>query len=143
VSRYRIDSQHTGLMDDLLLAREEARNSSSPTAVCASSDGSSCNASAWQQGHIVFRDGGARGTVDAGDTVLRYAQAAPAGIAIAPTLQATGETYGKTYVPFDADGKVDSSGAIVFTTCQPGQLPMQLTLQRNGYITAAKGAAAC
>jgi type IV fimbrial biogenesis protein FimT len=143
VARYRVDGQHVGLMDDLLLAREEARNSSSPTAVCASSNGSSCNGSAWNQGHIVFRDAGVKGTVDAGDTVLRYAQAAPAGITMVPAMQATGDAYGKTYVLFDADGKVDSSGAIIFTTCLPGNLPMQLTLQRNGYMTAAKGAAAC
>ena len=143
LARYRIDGQHAGLMDDLLLAREEARNSSSPTAVCASSNGSSCNGSAWNQGHIVFRDGGAKGSVDGGDTVLRYAKGAPAGIVIVPTLQASGDAYGKNYVYFEADGKVDSSGTIIFTTCLPGNLPLLLTLQRNGYITAAKGASAC
>ncbi len=143
LAKYRIEAQHLGLMDNMTLAREEARNGGSPTTVCASSNGSSCTASAWNAGHIVFRDGGAKGSVDSGDTVLRYAQAAAAGIDVAATLQASGSAYGKTYVYFEADGKVDSSGAILFTTCKSGQAPLLMTVQRNGYIVAAKGSSPC
>ncbi len=143
LAKYRVDGQYTGLMDDLLLAREEARNSGAPTAVCASSDGSSCTGGSWAAGHIVFRDAGDAGTVDAGDTVLRYAQAAPAGVVISATLQASGAPYGQTYIHFEADGKVDTSGTLLLTTCAPGQLPKLLTLQRNGFITGVTGAAPC
>jgi type IV fimbrial biogenesis protein FimT len=143
LAKYRIDAQHLGLMDNMTLAREEARNGGNPTTVCASSNGSSCTASAWNAGHIVFRDGGAKGTVDSGDTVLRYAQAAASGITVAATMQASGGAYGKTYVYFEADGKVDSSGAILFSTCKAGQPPLLMTVQRNGYIVAAKGASPC
>jgi type IV fimbrial biogenesis protein FimT len=143
LAKYRIDGQHTGLFDDLLLAREEARNSSAPTAVCASTNGSSCTASAWAAGHIVFRDGGDIGKVDSGDTVLRYAQAAPKGISIAATLQASGAAYDKTYIHFEADGKVDSSGTLLLTTCSPGQVPRLLTVQRNGFMSAVTGATPC
>ncbi len=143
LAKYRVDGQHTGLLDDLLLAREEARNSGAPTAVCASSNGSSCTASAWAAGHIVFRDGGDAGKVDSGDTVLRYAQAAPNGVVITATLQASGDPYDKTYIHFEADGKVDSSGTLLLTTCAPGQLPKLLTLQRNGFMTGVTGTAPC
>ncbi len=91
----------------------------------------------------MFRDGGDAGTVDAGDTVLRYAQAAPGGVVVKATLQASGADYDKTYIHFEADGKVDSSGTLLFSTCAPGQLPKLLTLQRNGFITGVSGAAPC
>jgi type IV fimbrial biogenesis protein FimT len=143
LAKYRIDGQHTGLMDDLLLAREEARNGGAPTAVCSSNNGSSCTGSAWAAGHIVFRDGGDAGTVDGSDKVLRYAQAAPKEVLISATLQASGAAYDKTYIHFDADGKADSSGTLLFTTCAPGQLPKLLTLQRNGFMTGVTGTAPC
>lgn len=143
LAKYRVDGQHTGLLDDLLLAREEARNSGTPTAVCVSSSGSSCTGGAWSAGHIVFRDGGDAGKVDGGDTVLRYGQAAPSGVTIAATLQSSGAAYGNTYIHFDADGKPDTGGTLLLTTCAPGQLPRLLTLQRNGFMTAVTGTTPC
>lgn len=143
MAKYSIDSQNSSLMDDLLLAREEARNSTSPVSVCASSSGSACDASAWGAGHIVFRDGGAKGSVDAGDTVLRYTKAAPAGITIAATILSSGAAYGPAFVLFEGDGKLDASTALKFTTCKSTYVPLQVTVRRNGYIATIKGSAAC
>jgi type IV fimbrial biogenesis protein FimT len=141
MDKYLVDGQNSGLMDDLLLAREEAKNSTLPVSICASSSGTACTASNWHAGHIVFRDNGTKGSVDAGDTVLRYTKAAPSGITIAATVLSTGAAYGPAFLQFDADGRPDTTTALRFTTCKAGSIRLLINVQRNGYIATDKGSA--
>ena len=139
----RMGAENSTLLDSLLLAREEARNSASPVSVCASTDGATCTGGAWGGGHIVFRDQGAAGAVGAGDTLLNRAAAAKTGITIAPTLQATGAAFTGGYLQFGADGKLNVRTAIVFTTCRRGYQPLLTAIQYNGSTSSSKGAGTC
>ena len=140
---YRMDAENSALLDSLLLAREEARNSASPVSVCASNDGATCTGGAWGDGHIVFRDQGAAGAVGSGDTLLNRADAAKTGITIAPTLQATGAAFTGGYLQFGADGKLNIRTAIVFTTCRSGYQALRTAVQYNGSTSTSKGAGSC
>lgn len=143
VVRYRMGSESSALLDSLLLARDEARNSASPVSVCASRDGTSCNGTAWSDGHIVFRDQGTAGTVDAGDTVISRAPAAKSGITTVATLQQSGVAYTNNYVQFGGDGKLSVRTALLFTTCRSGYQPLLTAIQYNGSTSSSKGAGTC
>lgn len=143
LGKYRVGSEQSGLLSDLVLAREEAKNSASPVSVCASNNGSSCTTSAWREGHIVFRDGGTAGSVDAGDAVLRMTEAAKAGITIVTTVNTTNAAYSGKYLQFDGEGKLAGSNALKFTTCLKGQKPQQIVVRLNGHVSASIGSPAC
>jgi prepilin-type N-terminal cleavage/methylation domain-containing protein len=142
-AKYRMQTESSNLLDSLLLAREEARNSASPVSVCRSSDGTSCGATAWRGGHIVFRDGGTAGVVDGTDVVIRRVQAAREDIAITTTLQQSGNAFSRGYLQFVADGKLDIKTAVVFTTCQSSYLPLLTAVQFNGSTSSSKGTGNC
>ena len=73
-------------MADLRLARSEAVKRSAVVAVCASSDGQSCLATAgWREGWIVFVDRDGNRRVDAGEEVIRV-QERLAGLASVASL---------------------------------------------------------
>lgn len=142
-AKYRMGAESGNLLDSLLLAREEARNSASPVTICASSDGTGCTGSAWQAGHIVFRDGGAAGVVDGSDTVIGRAAAAKAGITLVTTLQQSGNAFNRGYLQFVAEGKLDIKTAVVFTTCQKSYTPLLTAVQFNGSTSSSKGTGIC
>lgn len=143
LARQSIGSESSGLLADLVLTREEAKNAGSPATLCASNNGTSCTASDWRDGHIVFRDGGVAGVVDGSDSVLRMAPAAKTGVTIGATVQGSGDEYGESYLQFDDQGKPGSDAALQFTTCYTGELPQQIVVRRNGHITASKGSSPC
>jgi type IV fimbrial biogenesis protein FimT len=140
---YRMGAESSALLDSLLLAREEARNSASPVTVCASNDGATCTGGAWSAGHIVFRDQGAAGAVGTGDTLLNRAAAAKNAITIVPTLQQSGAAFSAGYLQFGADGKLSVRTAIVFTTCRSGYQPLLTAVHYNGSTSSSKGAGTC
>jgi type IV fimbrial biogenesis protein FimT len=68
----RIAAEVNGLLGDMQYARAEAIRRGQTVTVCASTDGASCsNATAWQNGWLVFSNPNGDTTVDPGDTVLR------------------------------------------------------------------------
>ncbi len=53
----RVQSEASGFVGDLMMARTEAVKRGQPVSACASSDGSTClGANTWQSGWIVFAD---------------------------------------------------------------------------------------
>lgn len=142
-AKYRMGTESSNLLESLLLAREEARNSASPVTICASSNGTGCTASAWQTGHIVFRDGAAAGVVDGSDVVIGRAAAAKSDITILASLQQSGNAFGRGYLQFGAEGKLDIKTAVVFTTCQQSYHPLLIAVQFNGSTSSSKGTGTC
>ena len=71
----RIVSQSNELVAALSFARSEAIKRYATVSLCASDDASDCTDTEWQDGWIVFTDGGVPGTVDGGDTILKAQQA--------------------------------------------------------------------
>ncbi len=70
------NSQAKLFLTTLSLARSEAIKRGGNVGNCASSNGTDCDAGAWDEGWLVFHDAnedsnGAAGSVDAGDTIIR------------------------------------------------------------------------
>ena len=139
----RLEAASRGLQADLVFAREEARNSASLITLCMSADGATCGAAGWKGGHIVFRDGGAAGTVGPADTLLRHGQAPAPGVSVSATILGSDAAYTQKYLSFDSDGKLVGENALRFTLCAAGQLPSQLALRLNGNLSSAKGNVKC
>ena len=70
------------LVTTLAYARSEAVKRGTPVSVCASTDGSTCTGTDWNDGWLVFSDTGTAGTVDGTDTVLRVAEALRSDLAV-------------------------------------------------------------
>ena len=87
----------------LAYARSEAVRRGRPVTVCASSDGATCDTTAWREGWIVFTDEGVAGQVDAGDTVLRVSGPLGGDVEISFSSPA-----GLPYVRFLSLGELDA-----------------------------------
>jgi type IV fimbrial biogenesis protein FimT len=82
---------------DLQLAREEAVMSGERVSVCPSTDKVSCNSGGgWENGWIVFTDGGTEGTIDSTDVILRQGIPVPNHITVRFK-----DNPGQKYVTFD------------------------------------------
>ena len=98
---YVIETRIAGVTHDLAvdlqLAREEAVMSGERVSVCPSTDKVSCNSGGgWEQGWIVFTDGGTEGTVDGTDVILRQGIPVPNHITVRFK-----DNPGQKYVTFD------------------------------------------
>lgn len=111
--------------------------------LCTSTDGLSCTNTAWNKGHIVFRDGGVAGSVNPGDVVLRVEPAASDSVTLASAIQSSGAAFTPKFVSFDAEGQLVGANALAFTACAPAQMPRLIVIRRNGHISPTKGSIAC
>jgi type IV fimbrial biogenesis protein FimT len=102
----RMVAQANEFLTILNFARTEAIKRNSMVTVCKSSNGTACATSGnWDQGWMVFADGGTQGTVDAGETILRV-QGPLAGRS---TL--IGDTNTDSYISYLSNGHADRGGA--------------------------------
>lgn len=90
------------LVSAIQLARSEAVKRGTRVTVCKTDNAMValpvCNAAAnWEQGWLVFIDGGLRGVVDAGDTVLRQQDRASGAVSI------TASNF-STYISYKSSG---------------------------------------
>lgn len=68
----RMSTQANDFMTAISLARSEAIKRATRVSICKSANNTSCATSgSWEQGWIVFPDGGTAGTVDGTDVVLQ------------------------------------------------------------------------
>jgi type IV fimbrial biogenesis protein FimT len=107
--RLVVDSRMTTQANEFLTAiyytRSEAVKRNDRVTMCKSSNGTSCATSGtWAQGWIVFTDGTTTGTVDAGDTVLRFHPALTNGSTL------VGQTAVASYVSYGSSGQTTQSG---------------------------------
>lgn len=94
VNSSRLAAVTNDLVSALHLARSEAITRNTRVTVCKTSNAMAalpvCDATAsWQHGWLVFVDGGTKGVIDSGDTVLRVQGSASAAVTIT-----TGTNYG-------------------------------------------------
>lgn len=87
VNGSRLAAATNDLVTALHLARSEAIKRGVRVSVCKSSNGTAvtpaCDTSAnWQQGWLVFVDGGIKGVIDSGDTLLRVQDSLSAAVTI-------------------------------------------------------------
>lgn len=67
----RMSLANNDLVGSISLARSAAVSRGSDVTICASNDGASCTATAWELGWIVFSDSSANGVVDGTDQILK------------------------------------------------------------------------
>lgn len=114
----RVTSQANDLMTDLAIARNEAVKRGARAAVCASSSGTACTNSAWNQGWIVFVDPDGDGTVAVAADVIKAVPALDG----ANTLVSAGHANngaGGPMVSYRPSGVVTPGGAgtVTFDLC--------------------------
>jgi type IV fimbrial biogenesis protein FimT len=83
------------LVTALQLARSEAVKQGMRVTVCKTGNAMAippvCDAAAsWQQGWLVFVDGGTRGVIDLGDTLLWTQKSVPSAVSITPSNNYSG-----------------------------------------------------
>lgn len=135
IQNNRIAAQTNELVNMLHLARSEAVTRSTAVSVCASGTGSSCTATDWRNGWIVFIDGDTAGTVDGTDTILKVYQAAGG-----PSVTSDGFANPR-YIRYGSTGRADSTGT--FTICRPGLKGRLVYVSATGGISTTLTADAC
>ncbi len=96
----RIETANNDLIGSINLARSTAVSRGEPASICASSNGTSCTNTTWEQGWIVFSDTGVAGIVDGNDQILKISK--NAGVNITVTNLAS-------YLQFKSQGFVAST----------------------------------
>jgi len=105
MSDFSANSRMTATANDLqaalLLGRTEAARTKEEVTICASGNGTTCAASSFDDGWMVFIDENANATVDAADRIIRTYPAIPASIDI--TAEDAGGNVADTFT-FAASG---------------------------------------
>ena len=117
VNSSRLAAVTNDLVTALHLARSEAIKRGMRVTVCKTSNAMAatpaCDTTAsWQQGWLVFADGGTKGVIDSGDILLRVQGQA----ALAATITA-GVNYG-SYISYLSSGGSRGSGGLANGTIQ-------------------------
>lgn len=119
MTRSQLTTQTNQLAGSLHYARSEAVKRGMRVTVCTSSNGSQCtNGSGWQNGWLIFSDGGVAGAIDGGDEVLR----------VFPSLQGGALTATSNFsnsISYLANGRSRGNGNLLgngsFRFCNQGQ----------------------
>jgi type IV fimbrial biogenesis protein FimT len=138
----KMGTQTNDFVSDLTLARNESTKRGTPVSVCPSSDGTSCSASGWAVGRIVFLDKDGDGSVDTGDTILRVAGALPANFTLVSTNFASAN-----YVVYLPSGALDFSQAPTsegkFTLCMSGYKGREVIINAVGRVRTVQTSSTC
>jgi len=115
----RLRTLSNDLLNDLRLTRSEAILRGERVVMCAAATADACsNVAGWHQGWLLFQDANNNGWRDAGEPVLRFRPAAPAGWTMA------GNSPVARYVSYDALGATRLTGgafqAGTVTICRSG-----------------------
>ncbi|WP_167766218.1 GspH/FimT family pseudopilin [Xanthomonas euroxanthea] len=117
------------MLASLALARSEAVKNKRGAGICASSNGASCDGSAWGAGWVVWADSNGNTIFDSGETALRFSQGRPS------LLGVNGEAL---KITFDARGRSRASAAVDITLfpkeCGRQLLQRRLTVSLTGQV---------
>jgi len=119
MTQSQLTTQTNELVGSLHYARSEAVKRGMRVTVCTSSDGLECkNGSGWQNGWLIFSDGGTAGEIDGGDEVLR----------VFPPSQRVALTVSSNFsnsISYLASGRSRGNGNLLgngsFTLCSHGK----------------------
>jgi type IV fimbrial biogenesis protein FimT len=137
VNTNRLAAATNALVSSLQLARSEAIKRATRVTVCKSSNAMaaqpSCNAAAaWQEGWIIFVDGGTKGMTDGADEILRVY--GPGNITY------TASNF-NSYISFLSHGRSQGPNGLgngTFSLCLAGEL-RKIILNSTGRIRLEKG----
>jgi type IV fimbrial biogenesis protein FimT len=120
IQNNRAATQINSLVSALNLARSEAVKRGSRVSICASSNQTSCSGSPdWATGWIVFTDNsGVDGSLDAGDSLLRVADALTGSTALVVTSDADDSFL--QYLQYLSNGQINRDSSVTFSLTVPG-----------------------
>lgn len=134
MTQSRLTAQANELVTSLNYARSEAVKRGMRVTICTSSNGAACtNGSGWENGWLIFSDGGTAGSVDGADEVLRVFPALPGS-----TLGGGGNF--NNWLSYLPNGRSRGSGNLpngTFSLCNHNQGRM-ITLNNAGRPSVQK-----
>lgn len=133
IANNRLTAQTNELVASLNLARSEAIKRGTRVSVCRSNNNTGCGGT-WNEGWIVFVDGGSTGTVDGTDTVIRAA-ARPGGSA---TLSVTSGGAATNFVQFQSIGLTTAAQFTLAASNCTGMNKRVVTVLNSGRIATQK-----
>lgn len=122
----RLITATNSLVASLNLARSEAVKQGVNATICTSNDQSSCTASAWGAGWLVWVDTDNDGSLDAPGEIVRVAEARKGTIAV---------TAASTTLLFDATGFSSTPGTMKVCDSRTGNVGKQLRILAGGGIS--------
>lgn len=127
----RLAAQTNELVSALNLARSEAIKRNTRVTVCRSNNGTGCGGT-WNNGWIVFVDGGTAASVDAGDEILRVWTTGGTDTTLTPT------TAGLTAVQFPGFGLTTTATFTLTATHCTGNNARSIDVGASGRISTTK-----
>jgi type IV fimbrial biogenesis protein FimT len=134
ISSNRMTAVTNEFVATLSFSRSEAIKRSTRVGVCRSVNGASCAGSgSWDQGWIIFVDGGTVGVVDGSDTILRIHTALSSGSTL------IGNTNVASYISYVANGfSSTATGAMQAGTIEVCN-PIPTTTEGRDIVISASG----
>ena len=136
IIKNRFRTQASDLVVDLGLARSEALKRGTKVSVCTSTNGTSCTASSWTAGRLVFTDTGTAGALDGTDSVLRVGAALGEGMSLASSPAAIAN-----YIQYLPTGEVASNGSL--TLCKTGYTGRVISIGKTGRVSSQASTTTC
>jgi len=136
IIKNRIGTEANDLVVDLALARSEALKRGARVSVCTSTNGTSCTASSWTAGRLVFTDTGTAGALDGTDAILRVAGALSGGTSLASSPAAIAN-----YIQYLPTGEVASNGSL--TLCKSGFTGRIISIGKTGRVSSQDSSTTC
>jgi len=136
VKNNRLESVLGEVQYGFTYARSEAVTRRQQITVCATENGTSCSTGdppAWQAGALIFIDNPPIGTVDTGDTILKYIGFDASGLKIANSATPP------SFFSFTPTGNATSTGSLTFCDTRSGPYGRQLQVFVAGRTESSKG----
>ncbi|MBK6617319.1 MAG: GspH/FimT family pseudopilin [Nitrosomonas sp.] len=134
MAQSRLTAQANELVTSLYYARSEAVKRGARVTICTSSSGTNCtNGSGWQNGWLIFSDGGVAGSIDGTDEILRVFPA------LAGSTLGGGGNY-SNWLSYQSNGRSQGSGGLsngTFSLCNHNQ-GRTITLNNAGRPSVQK-----
>lgn len=121
----RLTTQANELVADLNVARSEAIKRGQRVSICPSNNATSCTATPWTDGRLIFVDGSTAGTVDGTDQILRSQPALTGNLSLA-----SAGFGGAAYIQYVSSGTTGSAGT--FTLCRSGFVGRVISVSATG-----------
>ncbi|MBF0371363.1 MAG: GspH/FimT family protein [Magnetococcales bacterium] len=140
---YQLSSQVQLFTQSLNLTRSEAMRRGFRMTMCPSRNQSNCDiqAGGWEEGWVVFEDGGIPGVVDGEDRILESVPGLYGSVTLRPA-----QSPRASYISFGAKGQMrEYQQAGLFNLCDDRgvERAYSLSISTNGQVKKTPGARAC
>lgn len=126
IENNRLTAVTNNLVASLNIARSEAVKQGLNSTICTSNDQSSCTASAWTSGWLIWVDSNNNSTLDAPEEIIRAAEAWKGTMTV---------TAANTTIGFSSTGLTNTPGILKICDSRTGNLGKQLRILAGGSVS--------